>query len=198
MSGSRFLFVSTCRKAAAEGQPKNQERVMKRYPLNASSRLFAQMWADDCGAMLSVELVVFLTILVIGLVPGYIALRQGSLTKLLDLANSVMALNTSYSFSGQQLVDPNEEVVTDRHTTANATTTDAYGFKPVRDLSDSRNATTTHKDTHKHDWNNRNTQAWTGGSAAIRPMTHSIQDQSVDANDKGTLSGSSNRPAPLD
>jgi hypothetical protein len=171
---------------------------MKRYPLNASRRLFAQVWADDCGAILSTELVLFLTILVIGLVPGYIAMRQGALTKLLDFANSVMALNTSYSFSGQQLVDPNEEVIADRHTPATANTADAYGFKPVRDLSDSRNATTTHKDAHKHDWNNRNTQAWTGGSAAIRPNTPSMQDKAVEANDKATLSGSNNRPVPLD
>ncbi len=50
---------------------------MKRNPLIASRRLLVQVWTDDCGSVLSLELILFLTILVIGLVPGYIALRQG-------------------------------------------------------------------------------------------------------------------------
>jgi hypothetical protein len=167
---------------------------MKRNPLIASRGLIAQVWADDCGAVLSIELILFLTILVIGLVPGYIALRQGTLTELLDLSNSIMALNTSYSFSGQQLVCDRHEQVETRENLETRENPDAYGFKPVHDRSNPRNATTTHND----DWQHRNRQAWTGGSSAVRTTTPSMQNQGVEASNKVSVSESNNRPAPID
>ncbi len=161
---------------------------MKRNPLSAARRLFVQVWTDDCGAILSIELILFLTILVIGLVPGYIALRQGSLTQLLDLSNSVMALNASYSFSGQELDSAHYDRDLDHQTP------DAYGFKPVHDPNNPRTATATHDDA----WHHQHRQAWTAGSAAIRKTTPSMQLQGVEASDNASVSGNNNRPAPLD
>jgi hypothetical protein len=161
---------------------------MKRNPLSTSRDLAVQLWADDCGAVLSIELILFLTILVIGLVPGYIALRQGSLTQLLDLSNSVMALNPSYSFSGQQLVsDRNDEIPVRQ-------TPDAYGFKPVRDRSHTGTATTTRDEA----WQNQHIQGWTAGSSAGRTTKPSMQLQGVEASNNVSDSGNNNRPAPLD
>jgi hypothetical protein len=65
--------------------------------------LLRRLWNDDCGALLATEWIFVATLLVIGIIPGLIAIRQGALNGLVDFANGVGALDQSYSFSGQRL-----------------------------------------------------------------------------------------------
>jgi Flp pilus assembly pilin Flp len=79
---------------------------MKALSVNARrqggvAKLFRRLWDDDAGALLAVEWVVIATILVLGLIPGLIAVRQGVLSELVEFANAALGLNQSYSFSGQ-------------------------------------------------------------------------------------------------
>jgi hypothetical protein len=50
------------------------------------------------------EWILVATILVIGLIPGLIAVRQGVLSELVEFANAVMGLDQSYGYTGTQLV----------------------------------------------------------------------------------------------
>jgi hypothetical protein len=61
------------------------------------------LWHDDCGALLATEWVIIATIIVIGIIPGLIAVRQGTLAELTDFANATLSLDQSYSFTGQEL-----------------------------------------------------------------------------------------------
>ncbi len=66
------------------------------------SNLFVRLWRDDCGALLAVEWVVLATVMVLGIIPGLIAVRQGVLSELLDVANAALGLDQSYGFTGQE------------------------------------------------------------------------------------------------
>src|SRR5205807_9898579 len=63
--------------------------------------LMTRLWDDDCGALIATEWVFVATILVLGIITGLVAVRQAVIAELTDFANAVMALNVSYSFSGQ-------------------------------------------------------------------------------------------------
>jgi Flp pilus assembly pilin Flp len=64
-------------------------------------QLMRKLWEDDCGALIATEWVFVATILVLGAITGLVAVRQAILSELTEFANAVMALNQSYSFSGQ-------------------------------------------------------------------------------------------------
>ena len=64
-------------------------------------QLMRKLWKDDCGALIATEWVFVATILVLGSITGLVAVRQAVLEELEDFANAVMALDQSYSFSGQ-------------------------------------------------------------------------------------------------
>jgi len=65
------------------------------------SQLMLKLWHDDCGALIATEWVFVATILVLGAITGLVAVRQAVISELTEFANAVMALNQSYSFSGQ-------------------------------------------------------------------------------------------------
>jgi hypothetical protein len=67
------------------------------------TRLFKQLWADDCGALLASELLFLYSMLVIGTVTGLVAMRQATVSELVESANALMALDQSYSFSGNRI-----------------------------------------------------------------------------------------------
>jgi hypothetical protein len=69
---------------------------MKRFWLN--------LWMDDCGALLATEWIVLATIIVLGVVPGLIAIRNGLLHEMKDIANATMSLDQSYEFTGNELM----------------------------------------------------------------------------------------------
>src|SRR5215831_10730423 len=60
-----------------------------------------KLWNDDCGALIATEWVFVATILVLGIITGLVAVRQAVISELTEFAQAVMALNQSFSFSGQ-------------------------------------------------------------------------------------------------
>jgi hypothetical protein len=65
------------------------------------SALIRKLWSDDNGALLASEFLFMTALLSIGTVSGLVAVRQAMISELVETANSVMALDQSYSFSGQ-------------------------------------------------------------------------------------------------
>ncbi len=65
-------------------------------------RQMLKMWNDDCGSTLVTSEILFLfAILVLGTLTGVVALRQAVISELTETAQALLALNQSYSFSGQ-------------------------------------------------------------------------------------------------
>jgi hypothetical protein len=67
------------------------------------TRMLKKLWTDDCGALIASEFLFLFTMLLVGTVSGMAAMRQAVISELVESANAVMALNQSYSFSGQQI-----------------------------------------------------------------------------------------------
>jgi hypothetical protein len=65
--------------------------------------MLRKLWADDRGAVMASELLFLYTMLVVGTVSGLTAMRQAMVTEMVETANSMLALNQSYSFSGQSI-----------------------------------------------------------------------------------------------
>ena len=68
--------------------------------LQPCQSLLARLWQDDRGAILASEFVMLGTIAVAGTSVGLIALRNAVNDELVDYANSIRALDQSYSFNG--------------------------------------------------------------------------------------------------
>jgi Flp pilus assembly pilin Flp len=64
--------------------------------------MLKRLWTDEGGAILSAELILIMTILVIGLIVGLKTLQDAVVTELADVAQAIGALNQSYSFTGFQ------------------------------------------------------------------------------------------------
>jgi hypothetical protein len=63
--------------------------------------LLVKLWNDNAGALIALEWVFVATILIVGSVTGLAAVRQAIKHELHDLANAMLALNSSFSISGQ-------------------------------------------------------------------------------------------------
>jgi len=59
-----------------------------------------RLWNEETGAILSAEVMLVASILVIGMVAGLASLRDSVVTELADLAQALANVNQSYSFSG--------------------------------------------------------------------------------------------------
>ncbi|MDA0833879.1 MAG: hypothetical protein O3A29_11395 [Planctomycetota bacterium] len=59
-----------------------------------------KLWSDDAGFVVTSELVLVGTVLVIGLTVGMTSLRDQVVQELGDLAISIGSVNESYSYSG--------------------------------------------------------------------------------------------------
>ena len=59
-----------------------------------------RLWVDDSGAILSAELVLLMTITVIGLIVGMVAVRDMVVSELADVGAAIGSLNQSYAFAG--------------------------------------------------------------------------------------------------
>jgi hypothetical protein len=64
-------------------------------------RQMLKLWHDDCGALLSLEWLLLALLLVFGIITGLVAVRQAMISELVETAQAIMALNQSFSFSGQ-------------------------------------------------------------------------------------------------
>lgn len=59
-----------------------------------------KLWMDESGAILSVELILIMVMVVIGLVVGLKALRDAVVAKLADVAAAVAAIDPGYGYGG--------------------------------------------------------------------------------------------------
>ncbi len=63
-------------------------------------KLFQRFWKDEAGFVVSSELVLIATVLVIGLLVGLATVREQLVQELGDVADAISEINQSYSFSG--------------------------------------------------------------------------------------------------
>jgi hypothetical protein len=63
-------------------------------------RIFKRLWCEEEGFVVTTELVLIATLLVIGLLVGIQAIRNAVVLELGDVAQSIGSINQSYSFSG--------------------------------------------------------------------------------------------------
>ncbi|MCL4201541.1 MAG: hypothetical protein KJ000_03550 [Pirellulaceae bacterium] len=62
--------------------------------------MFQRLWKDEAGAVISAEIVLVATILVIGMVVGLKSVRDSVVTELADIAQAIANIDQSYSYSG--------------------------------------------------------------------------------------------------
>ncbi len=62
-------------------------------------KLFQRFWKDEAGFVVSSELVLIATVLVIGLLVGLATVREQLVQELGDVADAISEINQSYSFS---------------------------------------------------------------------------------------------------
>jgi Flp pilus assembly pilin Flp len=65
-------------------------------------RLIKCLWQDEHGVILSTEIVIVGSVLVVGLITGMATLQEAVNGELNDLAGAIGSLDQSYSFSGQE------------------------------------------------------------------------------------------------
>ena len=58
------------------------------------------LWRDESGFVVTSELLIIVTIAVIGLIVGYVAIRDALVQELGDIAAAIGALDQSYSYNG--------------------------------------------------------------------------------------------------
>ncbi|MCO6457788.1 MAG: hypothetical protein J5I93_20985 [Pirellulaceae bacterium] len=58
-----------------------------------------RLWSDEAGFVVSTELAIIATILVIGMIVGLTTIRDQVVQELADVAGMISQLNQSYSFS---------------------------------------------------------------------------------------------------
>lgn len=63
--------------------------------------MLRNLWNDESGAILSAELVLILTILVIGMIVGLSELQDAVVNELNDVGEAIGSLNQSYFYHGQ-------------------------------------------------------------------------------------------------
>jgi len=59
-----------------------------------------RLWSDDAGFIISAELVLVATIVVIGLVVGLVFVRNQVVQELVDVAQAIGNMNQSYAYGG--------------------------------------------------------------------------------------------------
>ena len=62
--------------------------------------MLKNLWLDQNGAVVSIELVLIITIAVLALIVGWSEVAVAVNTELNDVSNAIGALNQSYAFSG--------------------------------------------------------------------------------------------------
>jgi hypothetical protein len=63
-------------------------------------KLHRELWADEAGVIISAELVLVATILVIGMIVGMTSLRNQIVEELVDVGQAIGSLSQSYAFAG--------------------------------------------------------------------------------------------------
>ena len=63
-------------------------------------QLINRFWNDEAGFVVSAELVLIATVLVIGMLTGLATVREAVVQELGDVANAIGIINQSFSYSG--------------------------------------------------------------------------------------------------
>jgi len=61
--------------------------------------ILKQLWNDEAGVIISAELVLIATVLVLGMLVGLVTVRDAVVQELGDIAVAIGAINQSFSFS---------------------------------------------------------------------------------------------------
>jgi Flp pilus assembly pilin Flp len=64
------------------------------------NNLMSRLWNDDAGYILSAESVFLVTITVLGLITGWVAVRNSVVSELTEVSNAISSLSQCYAFSG--------------------------------------------------------------------------------------------------
>ena len=64
------------------------------------SQLAKKIWNDEAGFVVSIELTLIATLAAIGLIAGMVAVRDGVVSELSDVAGATQDINQSYSLNG--------------------------------------------------------------------------------------------------
>ena len=64
------------------------------------TNVLRRFWADDRGSVISTELVLVIGILIFGIIPGLVALRNSVIAALGTIGNTLSDLVPSFTFSG--------------------------------------------------------------------------------------------------
>src|SRR5215216_2074940 len=64
------------------------------------SNLLRRLWTDDRGAIISTELILVIGILIFGIIPGLVALRNSVNAALGTIGNILTTIVPSFTFSG--------------------------------------------------------------------------------------------------
>jgi hypothetical protein len=62
--------------------------------------MLRKLWADEAGFVISAELVLVATILVIGLIVGMVSVRNQVVEEMVDVGQAIGNLSQSYAFGG--------------------------------------------------------------------------------------------------
>lgn len=62
--------------------------------------MLRKLWTEECGAIISAELALVLTIVVLGVIVGLSEVAVAINTELNDISNAIGALDQSYGFTG--------------------------------------------------------------------------------------------------
>ena len=63
-------------------------------------RMLRTLWNDEAGFVVSAELVLVATILVIGMIVGLVSLRNQIVQELVDVGQAIGSMSQSYAFAG--------------------------------------------------------------------------------------------------
>lgn len=69
------------------------------------TRLLRRLWDDDDGVVLSVELILILAVIVFGIIPGVVALRNSLIASMATTGNMLMRVTPSFTYSGYAITD---------------------------------------------------------------------------------------------
>ena len=62
--------------------------------------MLKRLWNEEVGAIVSAEIMLIATILVLGVIVGLKSVRDSVVTELADVAQAIANVNQSYSYSG--------------------------------------------------------------------------------------------------
>ena len=94
-------------------------------------KMFSRLWAEETGAVVSAEIMLVASILVIGVIVGLKSVRDAVVTELADVAQALSNVNQSYCYSG----------TAGHHAfTGGGAFSDLADFCDTRDVSDAGNS----------------------------------------------------------